>query len=235
METSKEMSLKRLGSTHENYLRMLILLIPYVDYDFFYETNISKEENLKPKIINALQRYGGFNNLDMINSLIDFYYPGEKYDIDDLYKRILEISKSLLTYHDNRLCIDMFDSHDTMSFTSFFNNKVLDYLEVNKLMSNTLLIAFYNVYYDYNIQYCLERNLIQSISVVNHQLDLVLSNGIAETHTHVVGSIPFERQWNWLAHEIYDENNDVKRLLEMLENNVGIKCQKERYGYKGDL
>lgn len=77
-------------------------------------------------------------------------------------------------------------------------------------MSNTLLIAFYNVYYDYNIQYCLERNLIQSISVVNHQLDLVLSNGIAETHTHVVGSIPFERQWNWLAHEIYDENNDVK-------------------------
>ena len=129
----------------------------------------------------------------------------------------------------------MFDSHDTMSFTSFFNNKVLDYLEVNKLMSNTLLIAFYNVYYDYNIQYCLERNLIQSISVVNHQLDLVLSNGIAETHTHVVGSIPFERQWNWLAHEIYDENNDVKRLLEMLENNVGIKCQKERYGYKGDL
>ena len=44
METSKEMSLKRLGSTHENYFRMLILLIPYVEYDLFYDTNISKED-----------------------------------------------------------------------------------------------------------------------------------------------------------------------------------------------
>lgn len=229
-----EMKSNYLSNSHENYIRMLILFIPYLDYSFFFDDEIDKEM-LKAKIIHALQRYGGYSSLDIVDSLIDFYYPEDIYTLNDFYIKMFEISKTLLTYHDNRLCIDMFESYDDKSFVSLFNNKVLDYLEISKLIPNSLLMAFYNVYYDYDLEYCIQRNLIKPISVVNHQLDLVLSKGIAETHTHVVGSIPFERQWNWLAHEIYDGNVDAERLLNSIEKNKGVLFQKNKYGYKNSL
>ena len=139
-----EMKSNYLSNSHENYIRMLILFIPYLDYSFFFDDEIEKEV-LKAKIIHALQRYGGYSNLDIVDSLIDFYYPEEIYTLNDFYIKMFEISKTLLTYHDNRLCIDMFESYDDKSFVSLFNNKVLDYLEISKLISNSLLMAFYNV------------------------------------------------------------------------------------------
>ena len=129
-----EMKSNYLSNSHENYIRMLILFIPYLDYSFFFDDEIEKEV-LKAKIIHALQRYGGYSNLDIVDSLIDFYYPEEIYTLNDFYIKMFEISKTLLTYHDNRLCIDMFESYDDKSFVSLFNNKVLDYLEISKLIS----------------------------------------------------------------------------------------------------
>ena len=53
-----EMKSNYLSNSHENYIRMLILFIPYLDYSFFFDDEIEKEV-LKAKIIHALQRYGG--------------------------------------------------------------------------------------------------------------------------------------------------------------------------------
>ena len=69
-----EMKSNYLSNSHENYIRMLILFIPYLDYSFFFDDEIEKEV-LKAKIIHALQRYGGYSNLDIVDSLIDFCYP----------------------------------------------------------------------------------------------------------------------------------------------------------------
>ena len=134
-----EMKSNYLSNSHENYIRMLILFIPYLDYSFFFDDEIDKEM-LKAKIIHALQRYGGYSSLDIVDSLIDFYYPEDIYTLNDFYIKMFEISKTLLTYHDNRLCIDMFESYDDKSFVSLFNNKVLDYLEISKLIPNSLLM-----------------------------------------------------------------------------------------------
>ena len=78
-------------------------------------------------------------------------------------------AQSLLTYHHNRLCIDMFDDNmvdEAKKYISFYHNKTLDYLELNKLIADSLLAAFYNCYNDYDLEFCLDHNMIQTVSVV---------------------------------------------------------------------
>lgn len=222
----------------ENYLRMLILFLPYLDCHFFFKYEFTQEE-LENEIILAIEHHGHSHNLDMIKSMIKFYYnKGDKYNINDFYEILKESALSLLTYHHNRLCIDVFENNifeKEKEYISFYKNKALDYLELNKLISNSLLMAFYNCYNDYNLKYCFEHNLIQPISIVNHQLNTVLLKGIAETHTHVVGSIPFERQWDWMGREVLDQKESIKLILEAVDLDKSVNFQKIRYGYNGTL
>lgn len=224
-------------SSRENYLRMLILTLPFLDYNFFYKYNFSQNdfENL---MISAIEHYSHSYNLDMTKTLIQFYYPKENYNHKDLLNVLENISISLLTYHHNRLCVDMFDDYifnESSQYISFFKNKVLDYIELNKLISDSLLLAFYNYHYDYDLKYCIRNHMIQPISVVSHQLNTYLLKGIAETHTHVVGSIPFERQWNWIHYQILDQDESVFYILDEIDNNQNVQFQKNMCGYKGKL
>lgn len=224
--------------SNENYLRMLCLFLPYFDHKFFYIYELKESEELKNMILVTIPKHGQMSNIDMTESIIKSYYFKTKYTIDDFFDILDNASAELLTYHHNILCVDMFDQYlfdESKEYDFLFKNKILDYLELNKMISSSLLAAFYNVHCGYDIKYCITQRLPQPISVVNHQLEVILSKGIAETHTHVVGSIPFEKQWNWLAHEIYDNTVIVENLLNELDDNKSVLFQKERYDFNGSL
>lgn len=227
-----------MANSKENYLRMLILFLPYLDCRFFHKNTFSQEE-LENEILMGIEHHGHIHNLDMVKSTIQFYYSkNDTYHLDDFYEMLKNAAQSLLTYHHNRLCIDMFDDNmvdEAKKYISFYHNKTLDYLELNKLIADSLLAAFYNCYNDYDLEFCLDHNMIQTVSVVNHQLNTILLKGIAETHTHIVGSIPFEKQWNWLGHEILDHHENVRLILKAIDDDKSVKFQKQRYGYNGSL
>lgn len=224
-------------SNRENYLRMLILSLPFLDYKFFNQYNFTYAR-LEKTIMSSIEHYSHSHNLDMTKSVIQFYYHEDNYNCDEFIKILKNISLSMLTYHHNRLCVDMFDDHifdNSDEYVGLFHNKVLDYIELNKFISDSLLIAFYNNYYGYDLEYCIRNHMIQPISVVNHQLNTYLLKGIAETHTHVVGSIPFERQWNWICYQILDDDENAYRILESIDENENVVFQKEMCGYTGSL
>lgn len=226
-----------MSNSRENYLRMLILSIPFLDCIFFYKYDFSQKE-FERMMMAAIEHYGHSYNLDMTKTLIQFYYPKESYNHKDLLNTLENISISLLTYHHNRLCVDMFDDYifdESREYVSFYKNKVLDYIELNKLISDSLLMAFYNYHYGYNLEYCIHNHIIQPISVVNHQLNTYLLKGIAETHTHVVGSIPFERQWNWIHYQILNHDESTYQILDKIDENSNVQFQKDMYGYNGSL
>ena len=50
-----EMKSNYLSNSHENYIRMLILFIPYLDYSFFFDDEI--ENNITDHQRNAIQNY----------------------------------------------------------------------------------------------------------------------------------------------------------------------------------
>lgn len=215
----------------DNNLRMMTLFITYIDHHFFNTFNLSSSK-LKERITTVILNRANVQNKDILNSIIDYYYVRlDTYSTDHFFEILLQASSELLTYHQNKLCVDMFEQFsldDTKNLTSLFNNKLLDFFEVNKLFFDLTLSAAYNAMYNYDVKYCIDNNLLQPISVVNHQLDSILSNGLAETHTHVAGSIQFSRQWDWLVKNILDDQTGAYDLLDKLEKNSHIKLQLHR-------
>lgn len=223
---------------NENYVRMLTLFIPFLDHRFFNIYLMSKRE-LKNEILISLINRGQISNLDMAESIINFYYAKDaEYNVDDFFEILEKAALSLLTYHHNQLCVDMFDIYDldeSKKYENFYQNKILDYFELNKFIADSLLTALYNHNHNYDVEYCIQNNLLKPISVVNHQLDILLHKGIAETHTHVVGSIPFEQQWDWIACEIYDNSMIGENLLKRISSHESIQFQQKSCGYNGDI
>ena len=100
-----------MANSKENYLRMLILFLPYLDCRFFHKNTFSQEE-LENEILMGIEHHGHIHNLDMVKSTIQFYYSkNDTYHLDDFYEMLKNAAQSLLTYHHNRLCIDMFDDN----------------------------------------------------------------------------------------------------------------------------
>lgn len=217
---------------NEDYLRMLILLLPFMDCRFFHHYEYSYQ-HLETEILLSIEYHSHIQNLDRTKNMIRFYYDKKSYEIDDFIEILKKISLSLLTYHNNQLVVDNFEDED--DFIQFYQNKILSYFELNKLISDSLLMAIYNYYHDYDVDFCIHNHLLKPISVVNYQLDTLLNQGLAETHTHIVGSIPFEKQWNWLLREVINLNPHVKTLLENTESDLSVQFQKRRYGFSGSL
>ena len=55
---------------NETYLRMLILLLPFLDFNFFNKTDLSYKE-LEETILLSIKYHGQFNDIDEIKK----YYP----------------------------------------------------------------------------------------------------------------------------------------------------------------
>ena len=63
---------------NETYLRMLILLLPYLDINFFNKTDFDYTE-LEETILLSIKYHGQFNDIDEIKNIIQYYYYKEKY------------------------------------------------------------------------------------------------------------------------------------------------------------
>ena len=221
---------------NEIYLRMAILLLPYVDYSFFNKYEYEKKE-LEELILLSLVYHGHIVDVDKSKNIISFYYPEEKYDVDKLINKLEELSSSLLTYHNDHIMVDIFH-HDSKhdEILAPFHNKILPFVEVNKLISDNLLMVMYNYYYNYSLEYVIKNNLITPISVVDFQLSNILNEGIAETHTHLFGSIPFEVQWGWLMEKLHKGDfKPVENIINNLEKNKGIIYYKKKFYIDGNL
>lgn len=213
---------------NETYLRMLILLLPYLDINFFNKTDFDYTE-LEETILLSIKYHGRFNDIDEIKNIIQYYYYKEKYNVHDLINILVDLSDSLLTYHHNHIMVDIFHKNKKLDdILSPFHNKIIPFIEINRLISDNLLTVIYNYENDYRLEYILRNDLIKPISVVNFQLEMVLNKGIAETHTHLFGSTPYEVQWSWLMNKLYDENClVVKDLLNEIDKNKGVKFHKD--------
>lgn len=212
---------------NETYLRMLILLLPFLDFNFFNKTDFSYKE-LEETILLSIKYHGQFNDIDEIKNIIQYYYYNEKYSVYDLISILVDLSDSLLTYHHNHIMVDIFHKNKELNdILSPFHNKIIPFIEINRLISDNLLTVIYNYENNYRLEYILRNDLIKPISVVNFQLETVLNKGIAETHTHLFGSTPYEVQWSWIMDKLYDENClVVKELLNGIDENKGIKFHK---------
>ena len=73
---------------NETYLRMLILLLPFVDFHFCSSFQYNKKE-LESKILLYLKYHGHIENVDIAKNIISFYYDKKNYDVDDFIE-ILE-------------------------------------------------------------------------------------------------------------------------------------------------
>ena len=212
---------------NETYLRMLILLLPFLDFNFFNKTNFNRKE-LEENILLSIKYHGQFNDIDEIKNIIQYYYYKDEYKVDDLIKILVNLSDSLLTYHHNHIMVDIFHKNEKLNdILSPFHNKIIPFIEINRLISDNLLIVIYNYENNYRLEYILRNDLIKPISVVNFQLETILNKGIAETHTHLFGSTPYEVQWSWLMDKLNDENClVVKDLINKIDQNKGIKFHK---------
>lgn len=213
---------------NEIYNRMLILLLPYIDYGFFY--NYSYKINiLRKSLILSIENHSHVFNLDVEKNNISFYYSKDEYYLADFYEQLFRLSESLLTFHNNQIVVDVFDYQMKQDdILQPFENKILPYIEINKLMSDSLLVAAYCISYNYNTQFFLENNISHNISVIDYQLDSILNKGIAETHTHIFGSIPFEIQWIWIENHANDGTTNIKELIQKIDEQEEIHFHKNR-------
>lgn len=224
---------------NETYLRMLILLLPFVDFHFCSSFQYNKKE-LESKILLYLKYHGHIENVDIAKNIISFYYDKKNYDVDDFIEILEKISKSLLTYHNDHIMVDIFTKPANYNdVLSPFHNKILPFVEINRLISDDLLTAIYNFKNNYELEYILENDLVKPISVVNYQLEMILNKGLAENHTHLFGSIPFEVQWGWLMDKL--SNNKyivVQNMLKKLDDssiNSGVQYHKDNLQINASL
>lgn len=222
---------------NEIYLRMLVLLLPFIDSHFFDQTIFNNYE-LEERILLSIKYYGHIDNIDKVKNIVKLYYPKSKYNIDDFFDIIRELSDSLLTYHNDNIVVDNFD-HD-MSYRDIlypFRNKILPFIEINKLVSDHLLIVIYNYHHHYDIEYILSHDLIRPISVVNFHLENILKKGLAETHTHLIGSIPFDTQWAWIMDKLKDDSYpSANELIQIMSKNKSkLQYHKKSLDIQADL
>ena len=59
---------------NETYLRMLILLLPFLDFNFFNKTNFNRKE-LEENILLSIKYHGQFNDIDEIKNIIQYSSP----------------------------------------------------------------------------------------------------------------------------------------------------------------
>ena len=124
---------------NETYLRMLILLLPFLDFNFFNKTNFNRKE-LEENILLSIKYHGQFNDIDEIKNIIQYYYYKDEYKVDDLIKILVDLSDSLLTYHHNHIMVDIFHKNEKLNdILSPFHNKIIPFIEINRLISDNLL------------------------------------------------------------------------------------------------
>lgn len=224
---------------NNTYLRMAVLLLPFIDYHFCNQFEYEKN-GLEMKILLCLKHHGNIENIDEVRNIIGFYFVKDRYQTNDFFELLERLSSSLLTYHNEQLVVDVFHSEiNNNDILAPFHNKIIPFVEINKLISDNLLMVIYNYNHDYDLEYVLENNLIKPISVVNYQLQKILDKGMAETHTHLFGSTPFEVQWGWMMNKLYSDNYPIiKSMLDKLDStkrNLGIQYHKQTLGIEGSL